>query len=109
MSAHSIHEEESHGSVGSYITGFFIAVILTAASFRICTNTNLSHTTSLMALVAFAIAQIFVHVVFFLHMDTSSSQRWNTTAFGFTVMTLLIVVTGTVWVMHNVAINMMSR
>ncbi|MEK6293898.1 MAG: cytochrome o ubiquinol oxidase subunit IV, partial [Paraburkholderia tropica] len=52
---------------------------------------------------------IVVHLVFFLQMNTSSGQRWNVTAFGFTVLTVLIVVVGTLWVMHNVSMNMMSR
>jgi len=47
--------------------------------------------------------------VYFLHMNTSSGQRWNVTAFAFTVLTAVIVIGGTLWVMHNVSMNMMSR
>jgi cytochrome o ubiquinol oxidase operon protein cyoD len=53
--------------------------------------------------------QIVVHLVFFLHMNTSSGQRWNVVAFGFTALTVLIVIIGTLWVMHNVTMQMMSR
>jgi cytochrome o ubiquinol oxidase operon protein cyoD len=42
-------------------------------------------------------------------MNTSSSQRWNVVAFGFTVMVAVIVIGGTLWVLHNVGAHMMSR
>jgi cytochrome o ubiquinol oxidase operon protein cyoD len=42
-------------------------------------------------------------------MNTSSTQRWNVTAFAFTALTAVIVIGGTLWVMHNVSMNMMSR
>ncbi|MEM5404479.1 MULTISPECIES: cytochrome o ubiquinol oxidase subunit IV [Paraburkholderia] len=109
MSAHPIHEEESHGSVGSYLVGFVLAVVLTAASFWLVLHGGFSRETALLGLAVLAVVQILVHLVFFLHMNTSSGQRWNVTAFGFTVLTVLIVVVGTLWVMHNVSMNMMSR
>ncbi len=109
MSAHSIHEEEGHGSVGSYLVGFVLAVVLTAASFWVVLHGGFSRETALLGLAGLAVVQIVVHLVFFLHMNTSSSQRWNVTAFSYTVLTVLILVVGTMWVMHNVGMNMMSR
>ena len=109
MSAHSIHEEESHGSVGSYLAGFVLAVVLTAASFWLVLHGGFPRETALIGLGVLAVVQIVVHLVFFLHMNASSSQRWNVTAFSYTVLTVLILVIGTLWVMHNVAMNMMSR
>ncbi|WP_027815462.1 cytochrome o ubiquinol oxidase subunit IV [Paraburkholderia bannensis] len=109
MSAHPIHEEESHGSFGGYLAGFILAVVLTAASFWVVLHGGFAPGTALLGLAVLAVVQIVVHLVFFLHMNTSSGQRWNVTAFGFTAMTVLIVVIGTLWVMHNVSMNMMSR
>ena len=54
-----------------------------------------------------AVAQIFVHLYYFLHMNASSEQRWNVMAFVFTVVVVAIVVGGTLWVMHNANILMM--
>ncbi|PXW25537.1 cytochrome o ubiquinol oxidase subunit IV [Paraburkholderia caballeronis] len=106
---HSIHEEESHGSIGSYLTGFVLAVVLTAASFWVVLHGGFSRETALIGLAVLAVVQILVHLVYFLHLNTSSGQRWNVMAFAFTVLTLAIVVIGTLWVMHNVTMNMMSR
>ncbi|MGF6574973.1 cytochrome bo3 quinol oxidase subunit 4 [Paraburkholderia fungorum] len=103
------HAGESHGSVGSYIVGFVLSVILTAAAFVLATNGVLTGNHALLAIAGLALVQIVVHLVFFLHMNSSSAQRWNVTAFGFTVLTAVILIGGTLWVMHNVAMNMMSR
>ena len=109
MSAHSIHEEEGHGSLGSYLAGFVLAVVLTAASFWLVLHGGFSREATLLGLAALAAVQIVVHLVFFLHMNTSSSQRWNVMAFAYTVLTVGIVIVGTLWVMHNVTMQMMSR
>ena len=109
MSAHSIHEEESHGSFGGYLAGFVLAVVLTATSFWLVLHGGFPRETALIGLGVLAVVQIVVHLVFFLHMNASSSQRWNVTAFAYTVLTVLIIVVGTLWVMHNVGMNMMSR
>jgi cytochrome o ubiquinol oxidase operon protein cyoD len=107
--SHSIHEEEAHGTVGSYLVGFVLAVVLTAASFWLVLHGGFSRETAVPGLAVLAAVQIVVHLVFFLHLNGSSSQRWNVTAFAFTVLTVAIVVGGTLWVMHNVTMNMMSR
>jgi cytochrome o ubiquinol oxidase subunit IV len=105
----SLHEEEAHGSALGYIAGFVLAVLLTAASFGLVMRGVLPPQTAMMALAVLAIVQIVVHLVFFLHLNTSSGQRWNVMALVYTVVAALILVGGTVWVMHNVSMNMMSR
>ncbi|MBB5419351.1 cytochrome o ubiquinol oxidase subunit IV [Burkholderia sp. JPY481] len=108
-SAHGAHSEGGHGSFGSYMTGFVLSVILTVAAFAIVMTGTLTGQSALFAIAGLAVVQILVHLVFFLHMNASSSQRWNVTAFVFTALTAVIVVGGTLWVMHNVSMNMMSR
>jgi cytochrome o ubiquinol oxidase subunit IV len=108
-STHSIHEERGHGNHGGYLTGFVLSVVLTALSFWVVRYGGLSKETVLMGLAVLAAVQVIVHLIFFLHMNTSSGQRWNVVAFGFTVLTVAIVIGGTLWVLHNVSMNMMSR
>ncbi|MCC8396984.1 cytochrome o ubiquinol oxidase subunit IV [Paraburkholderia sp. MMS20-SJTR3] len=108
-SAHGAHSEGGHGSFGSYMAGFVLSVILTVAAFAIVMTGTLTGSNALFAIAGLAFVQIIVHLVFFLHMNTSSSQRWNVTAFAFTALTALIVIGGTLWVMHNVSMHMMSR
>ena len=100
---------ESHASVKSYMIGFVLSVILTAIPFGLVMDTThhgFSAETVLAAILAFAIVQVFVHIVYFLHMDRSAEQRWNVLAFSFTILILAIVVAGSVWIMHNATTNM---
>ena len=107
--AHTAHSGESHGSFGSYTAGFILSVLLTAAAFGIIMAGSLTGHNAVLAIAGLAFVQIIVHLVFFLHMNTSSSQRWNVMAFGFTVLTAVILIVGSLWIMHNVSMNMMSR
>ncbi|KWO83274.1 cytochrome o ubiquinol oxidase subunit IV [Burkholderia stagnalis] len=109
--AHSelIHHDEAHGTARGYMVGFVLSVLLTAASFGLVTGGVLSPHASLVALAVLAFVQIVVHLVYFLHMNSSSGQRWNVMAFSYTVLTATILIVGTMWVMHNVSMNMMSR
>ena len=99
----------SHGSLGSYIVGFVLSVILTIASFLIVTEHGMATSTAIAVIAALALVQVVVHLVCFLHMNASSQQKWNVMAFGFTVMTVVILIGGSMWIMHNVSVNMMSR
>ena len=100
---------ESHASIKSYVIGFVLSVILTAIPFGLVMNTGhygFSIETVLAAILALAVVQVFVHMVYFLHMDRSAEQRWNVVAFAFTLLILVIVVAGSIWVMHNATTNM---
>jgi cytochrome o ubiquinol oxidase operon protein cyoD len=105
----SLHQEEAHGSLSGYFTGFVLAVLLTAASFGLVMRGALPPQSAMIALAVLAFAQIVVHLVFFLHLNTSSGQRWNVMALCYTAVASIILIGGTVWVMHNVSMNMMSR
>jgi cytochrome o ubiquinol oxidase subunit IV len=107
--AHTAHSGESHGSVGSYLTGFVISVILTAAAFGVVMAHSFSPSGTLAAIATLAAVQVVVHLVFFLHLNSSSEQRWNVMAFAFTITAVLVLIVGTVFVMHDTSINMMSR
>ena len=106
---HTAHSGESHGSFGSYTAGFILSVLLTAAAFGIIMTGSLTGQSAVLAIAGLAFVQIIVQLVFFLHMNTSSAQRWNVMAFGFTVLTAVILIVGSLWIMHNVSMNMMSR
>ncbi|MGE6110860.1 cytochrome o ubiquinol oxidase subunit IV [Aeromonas salmonicida] len=108
MSTHSVDNHgASHGSAKSYLIGFVLSVILTAIPFWMVMDGGFAHQTMLITVVAMAVVQIFVHLVYFLHMNTSSEERWNLVALVFTVLIIAIVVVGSLWIMYNLNINMM--
>ncbi|MEJ1167638.1 MULTISPECIES: cytochrome o ubiquinol oxidase subunit IV [Variovorax] len=109
--AHDDHHDDgpvSHSTFKGYMTGFVLAVILTAIPFwlvmgKVLVNT---HTTSLIIL-GFAAVQIVVHMIYFLHMDAKSESGWNMLALIFTIVLVVITLAGSLWVMYHMNANMM--
>lgn len=102
------HDDGAHGSLGSYTIGFVLSVILTAIPFwLVMAKVIPSSGTTAFVLMAFAVVQIVVHMVYFLHMNTKSEGGWNMLALIFTVVIVAITLAGSLWVMHHLNVNMM--
>lgn len=106
---HSHHDShDNHGSLRSYTVGFVLSVILTAIPFWLVMENVLesAQATSLVIL-AFAAAQIVVHMICFLHMNAKSEGGWNLLALIFTLILVVITLSGSIWVMYHLNHNMM--
>ena len=102
------NEGASHSTLKGYVTGFVLAVILTAIPFWIVMGNvfEKSSTTALVVL-GFAAVQIVVHMIYFLHMDTKSEGGWTLLALIFTLVLVVITLAGSLWVMYHLNSNMM--
>ncbi|CAX58531.1 MULTISPECIES: cytochrome o ubiquinol oxidase subunit IV [Erwinia] len=108
--SHSTNEHgASHGSVKSYMIGFILSIILTAIPFWMVMDGGASKATILGVVIVCAIVQVLVHLVYFLHLNTSSEERWNLVAIVFSAIIILIVVVGSLWIMWNLNYNMMAN
>jgi cytochrome o ubiquinol oxidase subunit IV len=92
----------AHGTLRSYLTGFVLSVVLTVIPFALVMAGGLPRSTVIPAIVGLAIAQILVHLRYFLHLDSSREQSWNVTSFVFTVLVVAILVGGSLWIMINI-------
>ena len=99
----------AHGTLGSYVAGFVLAVILTAGAFGVVLRGGLDPATAIIVLAVLAFVQVVVHLVFFLHLNASAGEGWNLLSLAYTVLAAAFLIFGTIWVMHNVSMNMMSR
>jgi cytochrome o ubiquinol oxidase operon protein cyoD len=106
-SHHDAAHDASHGSIKSYSIGFALSLILTFASFGVVMSGLVPHELRLTAIVALALVQLLVQLIYFLHMGTAKGQRENTAVFGVTAVLIAIVVASSLWVMHNANENMM--
>ena len=89
-----------------YTIGLLLAVTLTATSFWV-TNTSLLWPPGVaLGLAVLAIAQMGVHVVFFLHITTGPNNTNNVLALAFGVLIVGLVIAGSVWIMANLNENM---
>ena len=104
-------EHLEDGSVAQRIVGYLVglglAILLTATSFFVA-GTDLVWQPSIpVALVVLAIAQMGVHLVFFLHITTGPDNTNNVLALAFGVLIVFLVIGGSLWIMANLNHNMM--
>ena len=115
MSAHDhaeghgrAHGGAAHGSFKGYLIGFVLSVILTAIPFWLVMSGAIDNKqATAIVIMAFAVVQIVVHMVFFLHMNTASEGGWSMLALIFTLILVVIVLSGSLWVMYHLNANMM--
>ncbi|MBC3483516.1 cytochrome o ubiquinol oxidase subunit IV [Pseudomonas sp. SWRI59] len=107
--AHDTHHEGNHGSVKSYMIGFVLSIILTAIPFGLVMFPSLPKNLTVLVVVAMAVIQVVVHLVYFLHMDRSQEQRSNVSTFLFTAMVIALLVGLSLWIMFNIHIEMMAK
>ena len=112
MSTHAAehHDDDApnHGSRKTYLIGFALSVVLTAIPFwLVMAGLIESKQVTAFLVIAFALVQIVVHMVYFLHMDTKSEGGWTFMALLFTVILIVIALSGSLWVMFHLTTNMM--
>ena len=89
-----------------YLTGLGLAILLTATSFFVA-GTDLVWLPSIpVAIVVLAIAQMGVHLVFFLHITTAPDNTNNVLALAFGVLIIALLIGGSLWIMANLNQNM---
>lgn len=102
------HEiEMPHASMRDYVIGFVLSVILTAIPFWLVMERPLSDSATAAVIMVFAAVQIVVHMVFFLHMSPKAEGGWSITSLTFTIIIVVIMLAGSLWVMHHLNTNMM--
>lgn len=105
---HGHPEGEVHGSFKGYMTGFLLSVLLTAIPFwLVMGDVFASKQLTVFIVLAFALVQIVVHMIYFLHMNTSAEGGWNMLALIFTLVLVVITLSGSLWVMYHMNANMM--
>jgi cytochrome o ubiquinol oxidase operon protein cyoD len=106
--AHAGDSSEHHASIKSYLIGFALAVVLTAIPFWLVMAKVLpSSNVTALVIMGFATVQIVVHMVYFLHMNTKVEGGWSLLALLFTAVLVLIMLSGSIWVMYHLNTNMM--
>ena len=90
-----------------YTIGLVLAVVLTATSFWVANTSLLWAPGVLPGLAVLAIAQMGVHLVFFLHITTGPDSTNNVLALALGILIVVLVAAGSIFIMANLAENMM--
>ena len=109
---HGADEELDHDTlhitVGGYVTGFVLSVILTAIPFWLVMGKVFANpTVTTFVILGLAMVQIYVHMVFFLHMTSKAEGGWPWMSLIFTLVLLTIMLSGSMWIMYHLQANTM--
>lgn len=93
--------------VRSYLLGLALSVLLTVGAFLSLHTVLIYGPSIMMAIVVLAVAQMGIHLVFFLHLTTAPDNLNNALALAFGVLIVGLIVFGSVWVMNHLNHNML--
>lgn len=94
-------------SVSTYLTGFALAVLLTAIPFAVVWGGLVTGPEVYAIIAAAALLQVVVHLVFFLHLNLKSTPAENLFFLGFAAVLIVIMVGGSLWIMTDLHHRMM--
>ena len=97
----------AYGTHKTYIKGFLFSVIITTVAFILVGSHVLPPIGAVIAIIVLALTQLFVQLVYFLHLSTDSEARWNLVSAIFAVMVVAIILAGTLWIMFDLYAMMM--
>ena len=113
---HDAHGHDDHDDVGyhatvkGYAIGFILSVILTAIPFWLVMGKVLPSTElTAYVILGFAAVQMVVHMVYFLHLNSRVEEGWSLMSLLFSIALVVIMLAGSIWVMHNMNTNMMPQ
>ena len=110
MSSEHLYDSETGASYGnhkSYIKGFILSIVITTIAFLIVGYKVFSPIGINISVILLALIQLFVQLVFFLHLSTNSKARWNLVSAVFAIIIVVIILAGTLWIMFNLYAMMM--
>lgn len=102
--------ERHHGWNVSYkppVLGFILSLLITVAMYRFATKHHLTGSMLFLSIIGLGMVQAFVQLIFFLHVGMESKPHWNTISFYFTVLVVVIIIGGSIWIMNNLSYNLM--
>ncbi|MFO6446050.1 cytochrome o ubiquinol oxidase subunit IV [Erythrobacter sp. NE805] len=103
-----LNAREFGGGLASYLGGLLLAALLTGMSFLVLDVDFVWGPAVPMALIVLAVAQMGVHLVFFLHVTTGPDNTNNVLALAFGVMVCALVLFGSIWIMAHLAHGAMA-
>jgi len=107
--SHTINKQhEDHGTSKSLIIGFAYSIVLTLAAYFLVVEKVISGWVLDATIVTLCLAQITVQLLFFLHLKNESRPRWKLLIFLFMLGVVVILIAGSLWIMHNLDYRMMT-
>jgi cytochrome o ubiquinol oxidase operon protein cyoD len=91
----------------TYVIGYVLSVILTLIAFALVSEGALPSVALVGVVVGLAVIQLTIQLIFFLHIGSGHAAKWKILTFFFAVLTSVIVIGGSIWIMNNLNYNML--
>jgi cytochrome o ubiquinol oxidase operon protein cyoD len=98
--------ESEHGTTTSYIVGFILSLLFTFIPYYLVTEKIVTGNTLVATILVVAVLQMIIQVVFFLHLGREKKPHWQLIFLSLTVGGIILVVGGSIWIMHHLHYNM---
>jgi len=99
--------KHEHGTIRNYVIGFILSLVFTLIPYYLAVNQTVKGVVLLGTILAFAVLQMIIQVLFFLHLGRERGPRWQTKFLLGTVGGIFVVTVGTTWIMYHLHENMM--
>lgn len=103
-----IVKESAHGTFKSYVIGFILSLILTLGAYFLVVNHVWNGWTLILAIVGLGLVQVCIQLFFFLHLGEEPKPYWNVLIFLFMLLVLVVIVSGSLWIIYNLDYRVMS-
>lgn len=103
---HKTETNSEHGTTSSYVVGFLLSLICTFIPYYMVVHQTVTGTVLLGTILGFAVVQMLIQVIFFLHIGRGKKPNWNVYFLISTVGIIVAVVFGSIFIMHNLHYNM---
>lgn len=100
-------QESYKKSLTAYIVGFLLSIGLTLLAYFLVMGDLITKQYTLVLIFTLAVVQMFVQLVFFLHLGREGQSKWRFVTLGFGVLVVIIVGIGSLWIMDHLNYNMM--
>jgi len=94
-------------AIRGYLVGLALATLLTCVSFYIARSTLVWQPSIPIALSVLALAQMGIHLVFFLHITSGPDSINNVMALAFGLLIVILLVFGSLWIITHLDHNVM--
>lgn len=96
-----------HGTFKTYVSGFIIALVLTLLAYLLAEGAVFTEWVNDSAIGLLGLLQAWALLYLFLDVGREAKPQWNFLVFLFTVMVTIILVVGSLWIMHHLNYNLM--
>lgn len=97
----SKEDDHGHGTYKSYTAGFLACIALTLITYFLVVGNFFTGWTLDFVIIGLSLVQVVVQLLFFLHLGDESKPYWNLITFLFMFMVIIIVVSGSIWIIFD--------